>query len=311
MRALEGHPDGLHLAELAAVIGVSSDVLADEIHGYFGGGVAAGRPLRGYAEPVIEFVAPPGDGHGTDQPAAYVRLRDLRSEPEAAGPLLSLDAVTTLARSASRQLASEPGNAALRSALSQLENSVLSGGRVTGPSWLTRWVRPLRKALAERKLTHLTYVGGWRPGLSEQVIEPYQLVRTRLGWELDAAVCGQDGKLRTFLVSGIRSVTVLDESFSRPSDSWDRLARHRQPRTVELVVPHGRRDVVDLHAESAELIEEDDEVVQLRIELLPPVTLRLGLLLVSVGAEAFVVSPPTLGDAGRVLARHLLAHHRY
>ena len=46
------------------------------------------------------------------------------------------------------------------------------------------------------------------------------------------------------------------------------------------------------------MIADDEESVSLRAELLPPVEQRLGLLLLSCGPEAFVMTPPELQSAG-------------
>jgi proteasome accessory factor C len=142
----------------------------------------------------------------------------------------------------------------------------------------------------------------------ERVIEPYQVVHTRRGWEVDAAVVGE-GAVRTYLVSGIRTLDVLDETFTRPDDAAERVADNRRLQPVEVVVPQNARWAVELYAESAELLAEDEDSVKLRAQLLRPVEQRLGLLLMAAGSDAFVVSPPELTDAARELARDLLEHH--
>ena len=78
---------------------------------------------------------------------------------------------------------------------------------------------------------------------------------------------------------------------------------------VTVVVPQGARWVVERHAESAEVLQEDEESVKLRDNLLPPVQRRVGLVLLVAGPDAFRTEPADLRDAGRDLARELLAHH--
>jgi hypothetical protein len=68
--------------------------------------------------------------------------------------------------------------------------------------------------------------------------------------------------------------------------------------------------VVERHAESAEVFDEDEESVKLRASVLPPVSRRVGLVLFIVGPDAFVTEPANLRDAGRAMARELLAHQR-
>ena len=57
------------------------------------------------------------------------------------------------------------------------------------------------------------------------------------------------------------------------------------------------------------VLDDDEESVSLRADLLPPVAPRLGLLLLCCGPDAFVMAPSTLADAGEVTARQLLEHH--
>ena len=67
--------------------------------------------------------------------------------------------------------------------------------------------------------------------------------------------------------------------------------------------------MVERHAESAEVLQEDEESVKLRANVLPPIRHRVGLVLLIAGRDAFVTEPADLRDAGRDLARELLAHH--
>jgi proteasome accessory factor C len=78
---------------------------------------------------------------------------------------------------------------------------------------------------------------------------------------------------------------------------------------VELVVPQDRRWAVDRYAEKVVVVDDDEESVKLRADLLPPVEQRLGLLLLCCGPDAFVMEPPALMAAGESMARLLLEHH--
>jgi hypothetical protein len=78
---------------------------------------------------------------------------------------------------------------------------------------------------------------------------------------------------------------------------------------VTFVVPQGARWAVERHAEPAEVVQEDEEGVKLRANVLPPVQRRVGLVLLVAGPDAFVTEPADLRDAGCDLARELLAHH--
>ena len=66
--------------------------------------------------------------------------------------------------------------------------------------------------------------GSGAPGASDRVIEPYRLVRTRRGWEVDAGPPDDVAAVRTYLVSGIVDHELLDATFA-PPDDLDALAR--------------------------------------------------------------------------------------
>ena len=103
---------------------------------------------------------------------------------------------------------------------------------------------------------------------------------------------------------------MLDTTFEPPADLDARLAGNRAAETVELVVPQSARWAVERFAESVTVLDDDEESVSLRADLLPPVEPRLGLLLLCCGPDAFVMSPRSLSEAGEVTARQLLEHHR-
>jgi proteasome accessory factor C len=110
-------------------------------------------------------------------------------------------------------------------------------------------------------------------------------------------------------VSGISSCDVLEDTFEPPADLDDLLVTQRAPVGVELVVPQDRRWAVDRYAEKVAVVDDDEESVKLRADLLPPVEQRLGLLLLCCGPDAFVMEPSTLMAAGESMARLLLEHH--
>lgn len=318
MPILAMHPAGLPLRELAAQLGANEDELREEIRAYY----VADPPVDlagGYREPLIEFASGPVDDDtyldDEDYPdpasAAYVRLRDLRTGLDVGVRFLSLGELAVVSRAGHDLLAREPGNTVLEAALDKLENSILDGVDRGGPRWLGERARELRQAVREQRRVSIVYARAWLPGVVERVIEPYQVVHTRRGWEVDGAVVGsEDDGVRTYLVSGIRELKVLDETFERPADVLERIEANRQLHVVDVVVPQDSRWAVELYAESAELIAEDEDSVKLRAHLLQPVEQRLGLLLIAAGPNAFVVEPAELSEAGRNLARTLLEHHR-
>ena len=155
----------------------------------------------------------------------------------------------------------------------------------------------------------LTYSRQWHPGTRDRVVEPYRLVRTRRGWEVDAGPPDDVAAVRTYLVSGIVDLEVTDETFEPPADLDDLLARNRAAEPVQLVVPQESRWAVERYAESTRVTDDDEGDVALTADLLPPVADRLGLLLLCCGPDAFVVAPESLAGAGARTAQQLLAHH--
>jgi len=81
------------------------------------------------------------------------------------------------------------------------------------------------------------------------VIEPFRLIHTRRGWEIDAGPVTPDGTLGTFLVDRVNSYTVLDAMFELPGNLEQLLVQQGTPVPVELVVPHETRWAVEKHAD--------------------------------------------------------------
>jgi hypothetical protein len=79
---------------------------------------------------------------------------------------------------------------------------------------------------------------------------------------------------------------------------------------VVIVSPQSARWAVDRFAERVEVVQEDEDSVKLRAEMLPPVSRRVGLLLITAGPDAYVMEPAGLRGAGAAVAAELLEHHR-
>lgn len=310
---LELHPDGLPLADLAAELGVESEGLREVFLAYYRADLVE---LGSFAQPVVEFFAPAegeaeGEVGGDDDPATAGWVRVVARDPahELGVDHLSAEQLGHLFTAGADLLALEPDNAALRAALGAFQAALWPVDGPAGSTWRASTAQQLHRAARDRRRVRVTYVRQWRPGSAERVVEPYRLVRTRRGWEVDAGPPDEGTAVRTFLVSGISGCVVLDEQFDPPADLDALLAAHRAPVSVELVVPQDRRWAVDRYAESVEVLDDDEESVSLRAQLLPPVEPRLGLMLLASGPEAFVMAPRALEDAGMTLARELLAHH--
>lgn len=308
MEILHYYPAGMRLDDLAAELDTDTEDLRDEIRAYYAAEIGVDQLAGGYHEPVIEFIAGPDGVDDDPAKAGHVRLRDLR--PSGTGTkYLSLAQLAEVSRTGHHLATLEPENTELIGALDVLDHSILSGLDTSRTPWLAKIARPLRDAMEQRRLVKIRYARTWQPGVVERTIAPYRITHTRRGWEVDAGRADEPGKVRTYLVSGIQELEVQPETFDVPAGIDDVIDANRQEQTVELVVPHGMRWAVEAYAESIEVLEEDEESLKVRAQMLPPLPRRVGLLLVAAGPDAFVVQPKDLVDAGRGVASQLLAHH--
>jgi len=302
---LELHPAGLPLADLAGELGVAPVDLREVFMAYY---LADLVELGNFEQPVVEFFAPDA---GDDDPATaqWVRVVTQDPEQELGVDHLSAEQLGRLFEAGTDLLALEPDNQTLRSTLDVFQAALWPAEGPSGAGWRASTAQQLHQAAQDRRRVRITYVRQWHPGSGERVIEPYRLVRTRRGWEVDAGPADDIASVRTFLVSGIQTCDVLDEQFEAPDGVDALLSKQRKPVTVELVVPQERRWAVDRYAESVMVLADDEESVSLRADLLPPVEQRLGVLLLCCGPEAFVMDPASLATAGESMAENLLAHH--
>jgi predicted DNA-binding transcriptional regulator YafY len=301
---LEFHPSGLPLAQLAAELNTTTDSLRQTLLAYYVADIAeqADFPL-----PVIEFVG--SDGDDDPERAEVVRVVSPDPERELGVEHLSAEQLGALHAAGSDLLALEPDNDVLRSALAAFETSLWPVAPSETVDSGAAIAADLNHAAQEHRRVRIVYARAWRPGTAERVIEPYRVLRTRRGWEVDAGPVDDVGRIRTYLVSGIREVEVLDETFERPSDVDALIATQRSDVNVELVVPHSGRWAVERFAESVTLLEDDEESVKVRAAFLPPVEQRVGLILIGCGPESFVTAPEEMVDAGAEVSRQLLDHH--
>jgi len=312
---LELHPDGLPLADLGAELGVRPDDLREVFLAYY---LADLVELGDFGQPVVEFFAPGAvdddDVEGDVDPATaqWVRVVARDPEQELGVDHLNAEQLGRLFEAATDLMALEPDNRTLRSALTAFHTALWPVDEPTDATWrgTASTARRLHEAAQDRRRVRIGYVRQWPPGAGERVIEPYRLVRTRRGWEVDAGPPDDVAAVRTFLVSGITTCEVLDDRFDPPPDVDALLAAQRAPVTVSLVVAQARRWAVERYAESVTVLADDEESVSLTADLLPPVEPRLGLVLLTCGPDAFVMAPRSLEDAGADLARELLQHHR-
>jgi predicted DNA-binding transcriptional regulator YafY len=304
---LRAAPEGLDLAGLAARVSAPEDELREELLAFFTAEVGLGGTDPGFRGGHLEFLGPDG-GDADASAATVVRLTDEAALTELGVEVFGPEVLAPLLAAAYDLLATEPHNVALAGAVAALESGLVSGVTAV-PRDGAATAGLLRTAAATRRRVRLVYARTWRPGVVDRVIEPYRVVSTVRGYEVDAGPLDADGAIRTYLVSGIHEAEVLDETFQRPADAASRIAAARSETPVDLVVPQRSRWAVDLMAERVEVLAEDEDDVALRAWLLPPLVDRVGQVLVLAGPDAYVTAPADLQDAGSDLARRLLAHH--
>lgn len=201
----------------------------------------------------------------------------------------------------------EPDNEVLARATATLLEEFLPGLRPEG-QFRADTIAELSRAIGSSHPVRIRYSRAWHPGVSDRVIEPYALVRTRRGIEVDAGPIHADGSIRTYLVSRISAVETLPGTFERPANADRICATHREPTIVTGVVPRGREWAIRRLAEDFQAAAPVDEVTRFRAALLPPVEWRAGLMLLVAGPAAHF-DDPALPEAAATLATQLLAHH--
>ena len=304
---LAAHPDGLPLADLAADLDVPVAELRDDLLAFYTADVSSDW-LLGLTRPdVLEFLG--ADGDDVDPNEAEV-VRFVEETGELGVEYVDAAELALVHTAALALLDMEPDNADLASAIEALTETMLGvpGDLPQAPDW-NRSLPLLQEARESRRAARIVYSRAWSPGVSEREIEPYSLVQTRRGWEVDAGPPDAHGRLRTYLLSNIREVRLLDRTFDVPADLPALLDAQRTTTTVRVLLPQDARWAADFYAERVRFVSDDEQEVVVDVDLLPPLERRVGMLLLAAGPTAFVVEPAELQDAGVVLAEELLVHH--
>lgn len=309
---LLAHPDGMPLRELAEDFRVDPDTLREDLLAFYSADVPSDLLLGLMRPGVLEFLGPDGED---DDPAAaeIVKISDPRSIDELGVEHVDASELALIYTAATSLLDVEPDNDDLAAAIDALSETMLGEAAPdgAGPAPWNRLLEPVAEGQRRRLRVDIVYSRAWEVGVSERTIEPYRLVRTRRGWEVDAGPIDERGRMRTFLLSNIRDARVGDETFELPDDLERRLEEQRATTLVRVEIPQSARWAADMYAEQATVIDDRETTVELDLELLPPLEHRLGLLLLASGPEARVLEPAELADCHVTLARRLIEHHAH
>ena len=301
--ALYFHPDGLTFAQLAREVGRDEAAVREALLAYYNADLAGHVDDAIHRPDVIDFEREPGDDE--DSLGSRVVLV-VSSEPglELGVAYRSASDLLQVYRAGVDQLQLEPDNRILRNAVERLSDELLPEVQRVGPSPAVEQ-QDFHQAARENHRVRISYARAWEPGTAVRVIDPYRLVRTRRGWEVDAGPV-QDGRIRTFLLTGILSYDVLEEAFEAPADLAELLVQQRKTTAVTFEVPHRKHWAVDKQAERVRTVRSDSRTVRLEAQLLEPLERRVGLILLDAGPTARVVEPTDYADAGRRCAAPLL-----
>lgn len=302
------HPQGMRFSDLAHEAGRSEAEVRETLRAYHLTDLAHYLPNLVARPDVLQFLAEDPEDDGDASTATMVRLGVSDPGAELGVARVKLADLARLYRVASDVLAVSPDDQVLASAVRKLHDNVLPRIRlVDAEPWSQ--IDELRTAMLQCRKIKITYARAWTPVIEDGVVEPYGVLRTHRGWELDAAPGDELSPLRTFLLSNVRSLSVLSERFERPSDVTSMITKHRTVQIVIMDVPHDARWAVDKYAERVELVVDRPELARLKVAILQPYRLRVGLMLVAGGRSARVVEPAELRGAGAEVARGILQRY--
>ncbi|HEY5980445.1 MAG TPA: WYL domain-containing protein [Microlunatus sp.] len=305
LQILHYHPQGMRFSDLAHEVGRSEADVRETLRVYHLTDLAHYLPNLVARPDVLEFLADDPADDGDPTLATRVRLGDFAPGEELGVTHVRMADLARLYRVASDALSLSPDDPVLASAVGKLADGILPGFRIIAPEPWSR-LAELRTAIRDHRTIMITYARVWSPVIEELVIEPHLLIRTRRGWELDATPGDARSSLRTYLLANIRSLVVLSETFAVPDDLATMISTHRSDLVVIMDVPHRARWAVDRYAERVEFLEEGPDWTRLKVRVLQPYRLRIGLMLVAAGPTARVVEPEDLRDAGAEVARMIM-----
>ncbi|MBO0846492.1 MAG: WYL domain-containing protein [Nocardioides sp.] len=310
LELLADYPNGLPLDELADKVGAPDGELRQDLLAFY----SADLVEFGFDRPpaTLEFLGPEG---GDEDPyeAEIVRISGDPGLDELGVHYVSASELALLFSAARALQDLDPSDEHLAAAVDVLAETMYGEEDARETPEHKRWnecLDPLHQAVQEHRRVRIVYSRAWQSGVRERVIEPYQLVNTRRGWEVDAGPVDERGAIRTYLLANVRRAELLPDRFVPPDDLTGVLARQRETTRVRARLPQSARWTAEMYAENVCVVADDEEFCTLDLDLLPPLEHRVGLLLVAAGSTAELLEPTELRSAGADLAQELLDHHR-
>ena len=289
---------GSTVAELAARFGVSEDDIVRDLTLV----MCCGVPPYG-AEQMITVVLD-DDGSVLAWKGPFF-TRPMRLTPAEGFAVLA----------AGRTLLAVPGADAdgpLATALAKLEAALGAvGGSVSVELEAPPFLGVVREAVASRSRLAVEHFAAWRDEVTSREIDPYVVFSQDGRWYV-AAGDSLRGAVRHFRIDRFASVVPTGETFtvppSAPTSPPERAFSGGGPEVVEavVVVPGSARWVAEAYDPS-----DVEELAggRLRLRLAVAGERWLERLLLRVGPEAVVESPPELAGLGAAAARRLLARY--
>jgi predicted DNA-binding transcriptional regulator YafY len=305
LQVLYYHPRGMWFADLATEVGQPEADVRETLRIYYLTDLAHYLPDLVARPEVLEFF---GDGNEDPLTAPMVRLVANDPGTELGVAYTSASELARMYRLAYDASLLDRSNEVLASAVQKLHAGLLPSLQIVKPEPWDQ-LSDVQAAIEDCRRVRLVYARAREPVIEHLVVEPYWLIRTHRGWELDACSVSDGDRLRTFIVSNVRELEVLSEAFVPPAELSHVIKRYRAEIAVILDVPHDARWAVDKYAERVELVEDRVDSARLRVHLLPPARVRVGLMLMVGGPSARVVEPADLAGAGGEAARRMLRRY--
>jgi proteasome accessory factor C len=215
---------------------------------------------------------------------------------------------------AGRTLLAVPGadvDGPLATALAKLESALgAAGGSVAVDLEAPPLLGEVRAAVETRSRLSVEYFAAWRDEVTSRVIDPFVVFSQEGRWYV-AAADSLRGVVRHFRVDRFASVAPTGETFEVPPGApvtAPERAFTGGPEVVEavVVVPASARWVAEAY-DPLDVEELPDGRLRLRLAVAGDRWLER--LLLRVGPEAVVESPPELQQLGASAARRLLARY--